>query len=627
MIKVLTFFTDPYPDELLYSVFARYHYYSGNIDLKDTLIELFGKNTAIPSFEIGSYLNYLCERLGSFYTPEKLIQNNTIFPYYAPFLQENRKNEIFNDVIWTNGQGVYTKIGIVAGGICRKIGIYYCPNCSREDILNFGEPYIHRIHQLQGVFVCPQHSCYLKEYPIKRQDRSRTEYLRIDEKYLDLSDSINVFNNKEKVFGQLFEIAEAASYLLTHSFNHINKNEILNRYKNLLYEKGLTTSNFHVRQDALYDFVSNHYEAEFLAFLESNIIKNDEYNWLKVATRNLKRTVHPLRHILIILCLTGDINTFFSEINKEYNPFGIGPWPCLNHAAEHYRENVIENVKITEDSKTRKPVGTFNCDCGYCYSRTGPDQFDNDRFRKGRVKRFGYLWESKLLELLKEKDTSYRQMAQQMGCDVKTVQKFEIQFKKENGELIENEPFSSIKLEHQKEKREGYKKSLQKILKRNPEMSRKELRKLCQKEYSYLYKYEKEWLLCVLPAVKKRRGSKGSVDWQQRDQEILLQLQTARQELLKEEKPSRISQSALAKKINQLTLLSNHLNKLPNCKEFISTFCETTQEFQIRRCQKIINDMQVEGIQLAEWKVWRKAGLRQEAYETIKGKLNWGSYH
>lgn len=626
MIKVLTFFTDPYPDELLYSVFARYHYYSGNIDLKDTLIELFGKNTVIPSFEIGSYLNYLCERLGSFYTPEKLIQNNTVLPYYAPFLPENRKNEIFNDVIWTNGQGVYTKIGIVAGGICRKSGIYYCPNCSREDILNFGEPYIHRIHQLQGVFVCPQHSCYLKEYPIRRQERSRMEYLRIDEKYLDLSDSINVFNNKEKDFRRLFEIAKAASYLLKHSFNHIDKNEILNRYKNLLYEKGLTTGKLHVRQDALYDLVSNHYEADFLAFLESNINKNEEYNWLKVATRNLKRTVHPLRHILIILWLTGDMSTFFSEINEEYNPFGIGPWPCLNRAAEHYCENVINSVVITEDSKTRKPVGTFNCDCGYCYSRTGPDQSYNDRFRKGRVKKFGYLWKSKLLELLKEKDKSYRQMARQLGCDSKTVQKFEKQYKESNN-LNKIESFSKIDQEFQDETCVTYKMSLQKILKTHPEMSRTELRKLCQKEYSYLYKHEKEWLLGILPVAKISSGGKGYIDWQQRDGEICMQLQNARLELLKEDKPSRICHSSLAKKIVQLTLLSNHLDKLPNCKEFISNFCETTQEFQIRRCQKIINDMQVKGIQLAEWRVWRKAGLRHEAYESIKGKLNWGSHH
>jgi hypothetical protein len=60
---MLTFFTDPYKDELIYSAAARYHYYIGNIDYRDTLEELFGKRSIIPNFYTGSYLNYLCEQL------------------------------------------------------------------------------------------------------------------------------------------------------------------------------------------------------------------------------------------------------------------------------------------------------------------------------------------------------------------------------------------------------------------------------------------------------------------------------------------------------------------------------------------------------------------------------------
>ena len=39
--RMLPFFTNPYPDELMYSAIARYHFYSGNIDFKDTLEEYF----------------------------------------------------------------------------------------------------------------------------------------------------------------------------------------------------------------------------------------------------------------------------------------------------------------------------------------------------------------------------------------------------------------------------------------------------------------------------------------------------------------------------------------------------------------------------------------------------------
>lgn len=40
---MLTFFPTPYPDEILYSTFARYHMRSANSSIKDTLDDLFGK--------------------------------------------------------------------------------------------------------------------------------------------------------------------------------------------------------------------------------------------------------------------------------------------------------------------------------------------------------------------------------------------------------------------------------------------------------------------------------------------------------------------------------------------------------------------------------------------------------
>lgn len=67
------FFTDPYPDELLYSSFARYHKYVGNIDLLDTLEDLFGKRTIIPNLYLGSNLEYLCGELEGSYKSDELI--------------------------------------------------------------------------------------------------------------------------------------------------------------------------------------------------------------------------------------------------------------------------------------------------------------------------------------------------------------------------------------------------------------------------------------------------------------------------------------------------------------------------------------------------------------------------
>ncbi|MDD4591927.1 MAG: TnsD family transposase [Parabacteroides sp.] len=617
---MLSFFTDPYPDELLYSAFARYHFYSGNIDLKDTLTELFGKNSVIPSFEIGSHLEFLCKALGGGYSPASLIQEHTIFPFYAPFLPENRKRELVKDITSSDGKGIYTKLGIVAGSICRKDSIYYCPVCAKEEIDILGEAYIHREHQLQGVMVCPHHGRILKKYPLKRHENSRVEYIRLDGSLLDFSDKNideNIFEGKYRE--QLLHISQAAYYLLVNNLSQISKADVLLRYKNLLYERGLATNNFRIKQDELYDLIVNYYGTQLLGILESGLDRNDEYNWLKVATRGVTRTVHPLRHILLILFLIGDMDTFFHGIHKTYNPFGKSPWPCLNRAADHYRQDVVTKLTVTADFKTQEPVGTLECDCGYIYSRRGPDRSENDRYRKGRVKAFGLVWENKLKKLLSEHCHSYHEMSRRLGCDIKTIHKFESIFTEGKSSDLDTEK------PNQKEQKsfliEKYREKLLRTVKDYPGLSRTEIRSLCQKEYTFLYRHDREWLFEVLPSGKTQTGSKGYIDWNKRDQEVLSQLQKAYTVLFNSAKLTRISKTSLGKGIGKLSLIEKHLDKLPRCSQFINKVSETKQQFQLRRCKIIISKKQEESLQLTEWRIQREAGIRKEDYELINHKL------
>ena len=84
---MLSFFTNPYPDELLYSAIARYHFYSGNLDCKDTLEEVFQIRTVIPSVEIGSHFKSLAKQMGTHYSVEILVSKYTIYPFMLRFYQ------------------------------------------------------------------------------------------------------------------------------------------------------------------------------------------------------------------------------------------------------------------------------------------------------------------------------------------------------------------------------------------------------------------------------------------------------------------------------------------------------------------------------------------------------------
>ncbi|WP_242654507.1 TnsD family Tn7-like transposition protein [Clostridium butyricum] len=309
---LLDFFTDPYKDELIYSAIARYHFYSGNVDYRDTIEECFGKRTMIPTLQIGGNFDYLSKALGKRYSSEIVIFKHTILPYYSPFIDEKVRQKIIEEIKYEGSNSIYTKLGIVAGGVCRKDSIFYCPRCAGEDIDKYGEPYIHREHQLEGIILCPQHGIILEKYPLKKIDVSRIEYIRLEKQYLNLTDK----NIKLADYDKHFRLAKTAYYLLDKDLNNVSKEKVFKRYRYFLYQKGLLKGNKTIDQRNLYEKFICCYGKEFLKQLDSEIDYGNEYNWLKVISRKSKRFSHPLRHLLFINFLCEDIEEFFHNIDE-----------------------------------------------------------------------------------------------------------------------------------------------------------------------------------------------------------------------------------------------------------------------------------------------------------------------
>src|SRR5699024_2203911 len=112
--------------------------------------------SVIPSLEIGSHFDALAQQIGNRYSVESLLAKHTIYPFYAPFLSKQRQQEILWDV-QGDGKGLYTRLGMIAGGICKKDGLYYFSQFDKCDINRYEEAYIHSEHQLQYIYLCSQH--------------------------------------------------------------------------------------------------------------------------------------------------------------------------------------------------------------------------------------------------------------------------------------------------------------------------------------------------------------------------------------------------------------------------------------------------------------------------------------
>ena len=165
---MIGFFTDPYPDELLYSALARYHRRARNLSKEATARDLFGNKRAKIVVDLPTRLDYFASQLPSeTYSVNRLIDEYTMLPFYSPFTPSERHVALRQSMSGEGGGSLHARLGILTSGIDVK-HLRFCILCVQED----REPYWHRIHQAPGVKVCPTHSILLSLSDVSVRNRS-----------------------------------------------------------------------------------------------------------------------------------------------------------------------------------------------------------------------------------------------------------------------------------------------------------------------------------------------------------------------------------------------------------------------------------------------------------------------
>lgn len=156
---MLGLFPSLYPDELLYSVLARYYVRSGYSNYVFAAEELFKKRSVRPDFE---YLPALSDEVISHLTKNKsvsdILLSHTMFPYHCRFLPTDRKQAALESLIKMNSN--YHDVVLYSKSKQSKT-MRYCPECAKQDRQQYGETYWHRLHQIKELSICPLHHCYL----------------------------------------------------------------------------------------------------------------------------------------------------------------------------------------------------------------------------------------------------------------------------------------------------------------------------------------------------------------------------------------------------------------------------------------------------------------------------------
>lgn len=162
-------FPEPYPDELVYSVFARYAVYTGYIVYRSVAEDLFKNRLERPSVE---FLNGLTDGALSRLTAKRcitdVIHKHSMFDYYARFTPAEKRQALMQMLVNGDIKSFANKVSM------RTLGeqyIRYCPICAQEDRERYGETYWHRTHQMPEITICPKHHCRLCDTDISTSSK------------------------------------------------------------------------------------------------------------------------------------------------------------------------------------------------------------------------------------------------------------------------------------------------------------------------------------------------------------------------------------------------------------------------------------------------------------------------
>jgi len=621
---MLKFFPTPYPDEILYSVFARYHVRSGNMNASTTARELFGSIKCSQSLIMPHNIDVLVGNMpeNAEYTAEELIYKNTMFPFYSAFLEKEKADRIFAAMKMSYNINIYCVAGIMASAIQSPEYIRFCPSCIVEDKIKYGEMYWHRIHQVPGVFLCPVHHEILLNSKIFIRSPYR-EYHPANEQCCQIykpnvqygSDTFEKFKNLAKDVVWLFENC------LLLGDRHI----IVEKYINRLIEKGLATVTRQVRCNALCTSIKEYYGDKFLQSIQCRISNCDSGNWISIIAREQAASTHPIRHLLLIRYLSGSPQCFL-ENNEEYKPFGNGPWPCLNKIAEHYLDLVIENVKIRAHPSNKRPVGTFTCSCGFVYSRHGPDE-EKDRYRIGRINNYGHVWERKLRQCLEEKKLLLTQTAKVLKTAINTVKKYATilgiditsPYMKSSYVVANTLKKSSNNDVHRTQRTQQCRQIWKQLQDEDQTANRYKLSKMDHITYSWLYNNDREWYEQNSPPPGFNKSTSRKVNWGKRDEEILEKVRNVVNDILNSEnKPERITICSVSKKAALSTILRYKLNMLPKTKQYLIPLLESIEDFQIKRIKWAAKYIYEQDRKVSYSSILRVAGLEAEKATHLK---------
>jgi|TARA_R110002050_G_scaffold245808_10_gene383445 hypothetical protein len=471
-------FTPPiYESETIYSWLSRWALRSGMPTQKTALNHLIGKH--LNSQLMSSFPSYIPElSLASGISASQLIYEHTALPYFRFSSDPELYNSAIQTLAYGKSQDLYSRLSITANRIPESSHLKFCPQCSLKDYKHLGTTFWHLEHQLPGVTSCSIHKTKL-EHVLK--GRSKLLLPPYTTKTSQLIPASDVSIQLTKLSGQL----------LDDSLPQASNDVLRNGYRRRLIELNYASSMVSIKQTALRAGLEIYWNDIRNEPCINAILKLGHTHTFPSCLFHGKSTQHhPLKHLLLIGFLFKSVKNCISYCYQTSDLFSSDLYQgeakgnlALTPSKDSFQEMIIRNLQNGRSLRSTADLVGLNI------SIIKAIAVQNEIVISRRPKK---LFASHRRQIWRQLMTgkSTKEIALSLKCSDEAVQK-ELRCYPEFVELRKRIRFYK--------KRSQHRENLANTNTGEPSLTRGLIQSTARTSYTWLYKYDREWLESNLP--------------------------------------------------------------------------------------------------------------------------------
>lgn len=315
------------PDETLFSLASRHHYFWGHPLASSTNSVLFGYAHGGTQHDLPSCIDEFVTRTEQrFGTAEEVCTFRTLLRYYRKFMDVDDEERAIAALRGPTVANLKFRMGLLTSRFRANHPLKACLACMEADRHSTGWAYWHLEHQYPGVCVCQKHRCLLHESNLKASGAERFLWHLPEEAHFRLPQIKLNFDNV--AFDILSRISKLSNELIRdQSVCRIDMAQLHSLYRAELGLRNLLS----VRGGFRLFEIAKEFEAhvrplrQLPEFAALPATVDEAYRQLSRYLRIPRTGTHPLRHIVIIEWLFGDCERFL----KRYTEILAAPIPSL----------------------------------------------------------------------------------------------------------------------------------------------------------------------------------------------------------------------------------------------------------------------------------------------------------